>query len=90
MCCFLAASDYCFGYSDSDNEGTYDPTHECFHVGLGMPSTSDEDEGAGNHTMLHQGMGDATPSCIVPPVARNENLALGQLQRLDLEQLYEL
>ena len=23
---FLAASDYCFGYSDSDDEGTYDPT----------------------------------------------------------------
>ena len=23
---FLAASDYCFGYSDSDNEDTYDPT----------------------------------------------------------------
>ena len=25
---FLAASDYCFGYSDSDDEGTYDPTRE--------------------------------------------------------------
>ena len=76
---FLAASDYCFGYSDSDDEGTYDPTRECFHVGLGMPSMGDEDEGAGNHTPLHQGMGDATPSCIVPPTAWNENLALRQL-----------
>ena len=49
---FLAASDYCFGYSDSDSEDTYDPTRECFHVGLGMPSTGDEDEGVGNRTLL--------------------------------------
>ena len=87
---FLAASDYCFGYSDSDDEGTYDPTHECFHVGLRMPSTSDEDEGVDNRTPLHQGTGDATPSRIVPPAARNENLALGQFRRPDLEQLREL
>jgi len=87
---FLAASDYCFGYSDSDDEGTYDPTRECFHVGLGMPSTGDEDEGVGNRTPLHQGTGDATPSRIVPPAARNENLALGQFRRPDLEQLREL
>ena len=87
---FLAASDYCFGCSDSDDEGTYDPTRECFHVGLGMPSTGDEDEGAGNRTLLRQGTSDATPSRIVPPAARNENLALGQLQRPNLEQLREL
>ena len=90
MCSFLAASDYCFGYSNSDDEGTYDPTHECFHVGLRMPSTGDEDEGAGNRTPLLQGAGDATPSRIVPPAVRNENLALIQLRRLDLEQLREL
>ena len=90
MCRFLAVSDYCFGYSDSDDEGTYDPTRECFHVGLGMPSTGDEDEGAGNRTLLRQGAGDATPSHVVPPAARNESLALGQLRRLDLEQLREL
>ena len=41
---FMAASDYCFGYSDSDDEGTYDPTRECFNVELGVPSVSDEDE----------------------------------------------
>ena len=45
---FLATSDYCFGYSDSDDEGTYDSTRECFNVELGMPSASDEDEGAGS------------------------------------------
>ena len=49
---FLAASDYCFGYSDSDNEGTYDPAHECFHVGLGMPRVGEEDKGAGNRSPL--------------------------------------
>jgi len=87
---FLAASDYCFGYSDSDDEGIYVPAHECFHVGLGMPSTGDEDEGAGNHTPLPQGMGDAAPSCTVPPAARSENLAVGQLRHPDLVQLREL
>jgi len=50
---FLATSDYCFGYSDSDDEGTYDPTRECFHVRLGMPSTGDKDEGAVSRTPLH-------------------------------------
>ena len=87
---FLAVSDYCFGYSDSDDEGTYDPTRECFHVGHGMQSTGDEDEGVGNRTPLCQGTGDATPSRIVPLAARNENLALRQLRRPDLEQLCEL
>ena len=87
---FLATSDYCFGYSDSDDEGTYDPTRECFHIGLGMPSTGDEDEGAGNRTPLRQGAGDATPSRIIPPATRNENLALRQLRCPDLEQLREL
>ena len=42
---FMAASDYCFGYSDSDDENTYDPTRECFNVELKMPRASDEDEG---------------------------------------------
>ena len=42
---FMATSDYCFGYSDSDDEDTYDPTHECFNVELGMPSACGEDEG---------------------------------------------
>ena len=87
---FLAASDYCFGYSDSDDEGAHDPSRECFHVGLGMPSTGDEDEGVGNRTLLHEGTGDATPSRIVPPAARNENLTLRQFRRPDLEQLCEL
>jgi len=76
---FVVASDYCFSYSDSDDEGTYDPARECFHVGLGMPSTGDEDEGVGNRTPLRQGVGDATPSRVVPPVAWNESLVLEQL-----------
>ena len=75
MRCFLAASDYCFGYSDSDDEGTYDPTRECFHVKLGMPSTGDEDEGAGSRSPPPKGVGTAAPPCVEPRAARNENLA---------------
>ena len=87
---FLAASDYCFGYSDSDDEGTYDPTRECFHIGLGMPGASNESEGAGNRSPLRQGAGDATPLLVEPRAARNENAAPEELRRLDLEQLREL
>ena len=87
---FLATSDYCFGYSDSDDEGTYDPTRECFHIGLGMPGASNESEGAGNRSPLRQGVGDATPPLVEPQAARNENAAPKELRRLDLEQLREL
>ena len=87
---FLAASDYCFGYSDSDDEGTYDPTRECFHIRLGMPGASNVSEGADNRSLLRQGAGDATPSLIEPRAARNENAAPEELRRLDLEQLREL
>ena len=44
MCRFMAASDYCFSYSNSNDEGTHDPTSECFNVELGVPSASDDDE----------------------------------------------
>jgi len=87
---FLAASDYCFGYSNSDDEGTYDPTRECFHIGLRMPRTSDEDEGAGNRSSLRQGAGDTTPPLVEPRAAWNENAAPEELRRLVLEQLREL
>jgi len=70
---FFAASDYCFGYSDSNDEGTYDPTRECFHIGLGMLGANNENEGAGNRSPLCQGAGDATPPLIEPRAARNEN-----------------
>ena len=66
---FLATSDYCFGYSDSDNEGTYDPTRECFHVGLGMLRAGEEDEGAGSRSPLRPGAGAATPPRIALPAA---------------------
>ena len=75
---FMATSDYCFGYSNSDDEGTYDPTRECFNVELGMPS--DEDEGAGNRS----------PPRVEPPAAQNENPTPEELRCLDLEQLCEL
>ena len=87
---FLVASDYCFGYSDSDDEGTYDPTRECFHIGLGMPGTSNTSEGVGNRSPLRQGAGDATPPLVEPRATRNENATPEELRRLDLEQLREL
>ena len=90
MCRFLATNDYFFGYSDSDDEDTYDPTREYFHVGLGMPRAGEEDEGAGSCSPLRPGTGAATPPCIVLPAARNENPALARHQRPDLEQLREL
>ena len=71
----LAASDYCFSYSDSDDEGTYDPTRECFYVKLRMPRAGDEDEGAGNRSLPREGVGDATPPRVEPLAARNENPA---------------
>ena len=87
---FLVASDYCFGHSDSDDESTYDPTRECFHVGLGMPGASDEGERAGNRSPLRQGAGDATPPLVELRAARNVNIAPEDIRRLDLEQLREL
>ena len=87
---FMAASDYCFGYSDSDDEGTYDPTRECFHIEFRMPSTGDEDEGAGSCFPPREGAGDPAPPRVEPPAARNGNPAPEELRRLDLEQLCEL
>ena len=87
---FMAASNYCFGYSDSNDEGTYDTTRECFNIELGMPRVGDEGEGADNRSPPHVGAGDATPPCAEPPAARSENPAHEELQCLDLEQLREL
>jgi len=56
---FMTVSNYCFGYSDSDVEGTYDPARECFVVELRMPRASDEDEGVGNRSPYREGQ--ATP-----------------------------
>jgi len=90
MCRFMAASDYCFGYSDFDDEGTYDPTRECFNVELRMPSASDENEGAGYRSPSPEGVGATAPPHVEPRAAWNENLAPEELRRLDLEQLREL
>ena len=87
---FLAASDYCFGYSDSDDEGTYDPTRECFHIGLGMPGANNENEGAGDRSPLRQRAGDATPPLVEIRAARNVHASPEELRCLDLEQLREL
>jgi len=77
---FMIVSDYCFGYSDSNDEDAYDPTRECFHVGLGMPSTGNEGGGAAN----------ATPPRVGSPPAPAGVPTPKQLRRIDLEQLREL
>jgi len=87
---FLAASDYYFGYSDSDDKGIYDPTRGCFYIELGMPRAGNEDEGAANRSPPREGAGDTTPPRVEPPAARNENPTHEELQGLDLEQLREL
>ena len=86
----MAASDYCFGYSDSDDEDAYNPTRECFHVELGMPNAGNEDEGVGNRSSSCVGAGNATPPRAEPPPARDDVPAPKELRRLDLEQLHEL
>ena len=80
---FLAAS-------DSNDEGTYDPTRECFHIGLGMLGANNENEGAGNRSSLRQRVGNATPPLVELQAARNVNAAAEELRCLDLEQLHEL
>ena len=82
---FMIASDYCFSYSDSDDEDAYDPTHECFNVELGMPNVGVEDEGAGNRSSSLVGAGNATPPRAEPPPARDDIPAPEELRRLDLE-----
>ena len=77
---FLAASDYCFGHSDSDDEDTHDPTRECFQIELGMPSTGNEGRAAANATPPHRGSPPALAGVPTPD----------ELRRLDLEQLREL
>ena len=90
MRCFMAMSDYCFGYSDSDDEDAYDPTRECFNVKLRMPNAGDEDEGAGNRSPSHVGAGNATLPCDEPLPAWDDDPTPEELRRLDLEQLCEL
>ena len=55
-----------------------------------MPGANNENEGAGNRSPLHQGVGDATPPLVEPQAAWNENVAPKELRCLDLEQLREL
>ena len=76
---FMAASDYCFDYSDFDDEDTYDPTRECFNIELGMSNMSDEDEEAVNCSPPHEGAGDTAPPRVEPVVAWNENPAPEEL-----------
>ena len=77
---FMIASDYCFGHSDSDGEDAYNPTRECFHIRLGMPSTGNDGGRAANATPPRTGSSPAAAGVPTPE----------QLRRIDLEQLREL
>ena len=87
---FMAASDYYFGYSDSDDEDAYDPTRECFNVELRMPNAGDEDEGAGNRSPSHVGGRQCPTTTRRAPLAWDNVPAPQELRRQDLEQLCEL
>lgn len=81
------ASNYCFGYSDSD-EGDYDPSRECFHLeARGAPLGGDEGTGPA-------GPMDATPSQEVLPTDQRRLPVVGSApnghRRANLEQVKEL
>jgi len=84
---FLEASNYCLGYSDSD-DGGYDPSHECFNLEVGG-ATPNAQGGAGPSRQ-----GNATPPPNTTPGAhpgaRGAASAPAGGQRPDLEQLNEL
>ena len=52
--CFLEASNYCLGYSDSD-DGGYDPSRECFNLEVGgaPPTLKGVQDPLGRGTPLH-------------------------------------
>ena len=84
---FLEPSNYCLGYSDSD-DGGYDPSQECFNLEVGG-APRDAQGGAGPSRK-----GNATPppnpTLGAHPGARGVASALVGGQRPDLEQLNEL
>jgi len=85
--CFLEASNYCLGYSDSD-DGGYDLSRECFNLEVGgAPRNA---QGA----VAPSGQGNTTPhpnpTPGIHPGARGAASAPAGGQRPDLEQLNEL
>ena len=84
---FLEASNYCLGYSDSD-DGGYDPSRECFNLEVGGAPPNAQG-GAGPSRQ-----GNATPPPNTTPgthpgARRAASVPAGG-QRSDLEQLNEL
>ena len=85
--CFLESSNYCLGYSDS-NENSYDPSRECFNHEVGGASPNDQG-----------GVGPSEQRNATPPpntTPRSHPRAYGAasaptvVRRPDLEQLNEL
>ena len=82
--CFLEASNYCLGYSDSD-DGGYDPSRECFNLEVrGTPPNAQGVVGPSNATPpLNRSPG-------IHPRARGAASVPAEGQRPDLEPLNEL
>ena len=84
---FLEASNYCLGYSDSD-DGGYDPSQECFNLKV-EGAAPDAQGGAGPSERRNA----TPPPNTTPgghPGVRGTTLAPAEVRRLDLEQLDEL
>jgi len=84
---FLEASNYCLGYSGSD-DGSYDPSRECFNLEVGgMPHNAQGDAGPSRQENVTP---PPNPTPGTDPGARGVASAPVGGHRSDLEQLNEL
>jgi len=84
---FLEASNYCLGYSDSD-DGGYDPSRECFNLEVeGAPPHA---QGGAGPSTQRNATPPPNPTPGIHPGARGTASAPPGGQRPDLEQLNEL
>jgi len=84
---FLEASNYCLGYSDSDN-GSYDPSQECFNLEVG--GTPRNAQGGAGPSRHENATPPPNPTPRTDPGARGVASAPVGGHRPDLEQLNEL
>lgn len=81
---FLATRDYRFGYSDSD-EGSYDPSRECFHIEIEVAEGGDAAVGRGDYTPPQQALLAEHPrnQATMSAPEGHQRAELGQLQDLE-------
>ena len=84
---FLEASNYCLGYSDSD-DGGYDPSRECFNLEVG--GTPHNAQGGAGPSRQENATPPPNPTPGTDPGARGVASAPVGGHRPDLEQLNEL